>query len=155
MKKILAASMLALAVFMVSCDGTKKTSENQTTTGNETKKDETAPIPPTDQPGGQPAENQERKGQGMNVENLTGEQIVENATNRLVTKLNLTDQQTMTIRGFLKDAFTKSGRDFNKVYSVEEARTIGKEITQSAKESIIVVLDKNQKEQFQNMGQRH
>jgi len=152
MKNLLSSALLLLFITIVSsCDGPKKTSENQPAASQASdqtdKMAETAVT--TDA-----AKTEDGNPANQVTESLSGSQIVSTASSRLVSKLVLNEQQITSVNGFLNKSFIDYGGDLTKVYSAEESKTIIREIIMKAKDPIMGILNDTQKEQFSKYGQR-
>jgi hypothetical protein len=145
MKNLFSAlKALMLVAIIISCNSDKKSSENQSVTAPS---DSSTAV--MDQ--AKPAEGMQSTDKPNN-DSLTGEQVVNNAANRLITKLGLVQQQEAAIKDILMKTFVAKGEDIKKVYTPDQSRTVGREIIQGSKDQIMGMLNDSQKEQFRNYG---
>lgn len=97
-------------------------------------------------------EGSQRQKQHISNDNgvgVTAAQVVDNAVERLSSKLNLDDQQAKSLNGILTEAFANSGQPQDGSYSMEESRNIGIALIKSSAESVKKVLNADQKEKLQ------
>ena len=154
MKNIFVSIQILLVVFLfASCDGPKKTSENQAVSPTSAASTDSAANGKGSADMSKTADNSQASPNHID-ESLTGALLVENASNRLISKLNMTPQQEKDLKDILTKTFVGSGEDLTKIYTVEQARTIGRDIVVKSNDAIMAILDANQKEQFKRFGHK-
>lgn len=151
MKNLLIGIPTLLIVALISsCDGSKKTSDNQNSGATTTAADKSEATSTQDEgkpdAGVQASDNQ-------NGETITGTQLIENSTSRMTSKLNLTNSQPSAVKGILTQTFLDSGEKLDNVYSNEKYRSLSRDIITKSKDAIMPILDANQKEIFQKFVQ--
>lgn len=138
MKKILISIQILVLFFLAtSCDGPKKSSENQSVN--------------TQSEAGDSAQRRSRQ-DGSQGEDRNGSQIIEKSVARLVNRLKLTDTQATNLNIILTKSFNEMGLDMNKTYSGEESKRYGLELIEKSSDAISAILDENQKEQFKRIA---
>lgn len=142
---IVSISALIFILAFLSCNSGKKTSENQNVSSTQVINDTTAAVP---EQAKETKQNKYNEGASM-----LGSKVVEGATKRLVTKLNLSNQEG-EINKILTKSFIQIGEDLNKEYTLEQSRILGHEIMKKSTNEIAVFLDPAQKEQFSNFVNR-
>lgn len=138
MKKIVVSIQILVLFFVVtSCDGPKKSSENQPVNGQVEAIDTVHRKPHQD---------------GSQGEDRTGAQIIEKSVARLVNRLKLSDTQATNLKDILTKSFNEMSLDMNKTYTGEESKKIGLDLIEKSSDAISNILDENQKEQFKRIA---
>jgi hypothetical protein len=147
--KSLSNGIQALIFFLIlsSCEGPKKSPENQPVGGVTTQPAVESKETPQELTPPNTTDSQEKITADGSA-TFSGAEIVERASSGLVRKLSLTDVQTQKIKGVLTEIFLGMGGDVNIKYPEEKAKTFRKEIVAKSYESILPVLDATQQEQF-------
>jgi len=147
MKKLFVIVPALLFIFLLSsCDGPKKSGDQQTPDAETSASDQSANNPETDsdtKPMGisNTTENQPTDG-------VIGTEIVNNSAKRLTTKLGLAEGQTESVQGILMKNFLATGEKMDNVYTNEQYRIISKDIITKSSDAIIPMLNDSQKEMF-------
>lgn len=152
MKKLfIGISAVLFMAFVVSCDGPKKSTEKQAVSSP----DESA-AQKDDAPNASDLANPDDRPQAIEAQDgtdLTGTRVVENSVSRLVSKLKLTGSQPGDLKAILTKTFEDNGNKLESMYSVEQSRTISRDLYKMSTEAIMAILTDEQKTAFQKLGQ--
>ncbi|HEX5002729.1 MAG TPA: hypothetical protein VFW78_09540 [Bacteroidia bacterium] len=150
-KALIIIAFLFPATLFISCDGSKKTTENKTQEEPPVAEQKTASEPADKMAADVHADAPVAK---AHIDSLSGNDIVDRVAKRLTPALELSAKQSTDITAILTTAYTGSGRDLAAKYAVEEGRKIMKELTVTAKAPIEQTLSEAQKVKFEQFLSR-
>lgn len=145
MKKLFIALPSLLFIFLVSsCDGPKKSSDQQTPDAEISKAEQSANAPAATT--GTKETELSESADNQSADGITGTQLVNNTTKRLSTKLGLAESEMEPVRGILTKTFLGAGEKMENVYTNDQYRLISKDIIAKSSEELLPLLNESQKE---------
>ncbi len=146
--KVISAFMII--IFVTSCDSPSKQIDSQPVSDNTTQVADSSAVVESQTAEAGTVHNGDRgprSGQRITGE-LTGQQIVENVSNKLNDKLNLTEEQHKNITEILSKNLTATGGSLEGKYPVETAKNMARDLRKTSATSISGVLTPEQSERF-------
>jgi len=150
-KALIILAFLFTGTLWISCDGSKKTTENKAQEAPPVVDEKASSEPADKMAADAPSDAKMAK---AHIDSLSGNDIVDRVAKRLVPALELSEKQSTDITAILTTAYTGSGRNLETKYTVEEGRKIMKELTVTAKAPIEQTLSEAQKAKFEQFLSR-